>query len=98
MAPLGLLKRLIKDQGNQCPGSLLLNKEAQGGIGALAQGREAFPSVATKFPKDSEERKVAIHWEQLRCNHESHQRLQVPHLQILAVTPGAWCRVWREPF
>ena len=28
--------------------------------GTLAQGREAFPSVAKKFSKDSEERKVAI--------------------------------------
>ena len=63
------LKKLIKDQGNPRPGSLLLKEvpqteldifEAAGGTGALAQGREAFPSVAVKFPKDSEECKVAI--------------------------------------
>ena len=60
---------MIKDQGNPRPGSLLLKEvpqteldifEAAGGTGALAQGREAFPSVAVKFPKDSEERKIAI--------------------------------------
>ena len=63
------LKKLIKEQGNPRPGSLLLKEvpqteldifEASGGTGALAQGRESFPSVAVKFPKDSEERKVAI--------------------------------------
>ena len=60
-------KKLIKEQGNPRPGSLLLKEvpqteldifEASGGTGALAQGRESFPSVAVKFPKDSEERKV----------------------------------------